>query len=66
MKNCIDFFIFHTYNFQRAFKTGLFFMVGLAQLVRALDCGSRGRGFETHIPPHFIGTFSYRWGVAKR
>jgi hypothetical protein len=23
----------------------------VAQLVRALDCGSRGRGFETHHPP---------------
>ena len=26
-------------------------MVGVAQLVRALDCGSRGRGFESHYPP---------------
>ncbi len=26
-------------------------MVVVAQLVRALDCGSRGRGFETHLPP---------------
>lgn len=23
----------------------------VAQLVRALDCGSRGRGFEPHHPP---------------
>ncbi len=23
----------------------------LAQLVRASDCGSEGRGFETHMPP---------------
>ena len=23
----------------------------IAQLVRALDCGSRGRGFESHYPP---------------
>ena len=29
-------------------------MVELAQLVRALDCGSRGRGFDPHIPPHFF------------
>ena len=28
-------------------------MVGVAQLVRALDCGSRGRGFESRHPPHF-------------
>jgi hypothetical protein len=27
------------------------YMVALAQLVRALDCGSRGRGFEPHRPP---------------
>ena len=26
-------------------------MVVVAQLVRALDCGSRGRGFETHQAP---------------
>ena len=25
--------------------------VVVAQLVRALDCGSRGRGFEPHHPP---------------
>ena len=26
-------------------------MVDLAQLVRVPDCGSEGRGFESHIPP---------------
>ena len=26
-------------------------MVGIAQLVVALDCGSRCRGFEPHYPP---------------
>lgn len=26
-------------------------MVAIAQLVRASDCGSEGRGFETHWPP---------------
>ena len=26
-------------------------MVDVAQLVRALDCGSRGRGFKPHPPP---------------
>ena len=26
-------------------------MVVVAQLVRALDCGSRGRGFKSHLPP---------------
>ena len=27
-------------------------MVGVAQLVRAPGCGSGGRGFKTHHPPH--------------
>lgn len=26
-------------------------MVGVAQLVRALVCGTKGRGFESHFPP---------------
>ncbi len=26
----------------------------LAQLVRALVCGTRGHGFDSHIPPHFF------------
>ena len=26
-------------------------MVVVAQLVRASDCGSEGRGFESHHPP---------------
>jgi hypothetical protein len=26
--------------------------VVVAQLVRAPDCGSGGRGFETHLPPN--------------
>ena len=29
-----------------------YFMVGIAQLVRALDCGSRGRRFDSDYPPH--------------
>jgi hypothetical protein len=29
-------------------------VVGIAQLVRAPDCGSGGRGFETPYPPHFL------------
>ena len=35
-------------------KTPIFaplFTVAVAQLVRASDCGSEGRGFETHQPP---------------
>lgn len=27
-------------------------MVGVAQVARAPDCGSGGRGFESHHPPH--------------
>ena len=27
------------------------YMVDVAQLVRASDCGSEGRGFEAHLPP---------------
>ena len=30
----------------------LFTMVAVAQLVRAPDCGSGGRGFETHQSPN--------------
>ena len=29
-------------------------MVGIAQLVRAPDCGSGCRGFESHYPPHIF------------
>ena len=29
-------------------------MVGIAQLVRASDCGSEGRGFKSHYPPQKI------------
>ena len=32
----------------------LYFMVGVAQLVRASDCGPEGRGFDPHHPPHKI------------
>ena len=40
-------------------------MVVVAQLVRASDCGSEGRGFEPHHPPQtliidFIGVFLFR------
>ena len=27
-------------------------MVSIAQLVRASDCGSEGRGFDPHTSPH--------------
>ena len=39
-------------------------MVGVAQLVRAPDCGSGGRGFETRHSPQFfqlsLGHYSVR------
>ena len=38
--------------------------VDVAQLVRALVCGTRGRGFESHLPPHTLK--KKHWGVAKR
>ncbi len=31
-------------------------MVNVAQLVRALDCGSKGRGFEPHLSPKGLFT----------
>ena len=31
-------------------------MVIVAQLVRASDCGSEGRGFDPHLPPHLALT----------
>ena len=33
-------------------------MVGMAQLVSAPDCGSGGRGFESHYPPFLWVTSS--------
>ena len=35
-------------------------MVDIAQLVSASDCGSEGRGFESHYPPHKKETSSFR------
>ena len=32
-------------------------MVIVAQLARAPDCGSGGRGFESHLSPHKKATF---------
>ena len=36
-------------------KKKYFYMVDVAQLVRASDCGSEGRGFEPHLPPLVTG-----------
>lgn len=38
-------------------------MVGLAQMVRASDCGPEGRRFDPDIPPHFAGIV--QWLVCK-
>ena len=35
-------------------------MVAIAQLVRASDCGSEGRGFEPHWPPQKDQSFLLR------
>ena len=34
--------------------TTVYSMVGMAQLVSAPDCGSGGRGFESHYPPFLL------------
>ena len=41
------------------------FLAGVAQLVRALDCESGGRGFEPHRSPHF-GHFGYNNNMASK
>jgi hypothetical protein len=40
-------------------------MVAVAQSVRALDCGSKGRGFESHLPPMKspVNCFSIDWTI---
>ena len=41
-------------------------MVGVAQLVRASDCGSEGRGFEPRYPPHKVENARAVSRMAKR
>ena len=36
-------------------------MVDIAQLVSASDCGSEGRGFESHYPPHKNKGYLFRY-----
>ncbi len=43
-------------------------MVGVAQLVRVPDCGSEGRGFESHLPPRkerFSWSLFFCWFTEK-
>ena len=42
--------------------------MGIAQLVSASDCGSEGRGFESHYPPFLLlcRMLGYRQGVRHR
>ena len=49
--------VFEEVNFYCKFAF-CFYMEVVAQLVRASDCGSEGRGFETHHPPSLFPPFS--------
>jgi len=42
-----------------------FFMAGVAQLVRALDCGSRGRRFDPGHSPHISQTFQDFFAILR-
>ena len=46
--------IFHLTICEKTCKIGHPFMADVAQLVRALVCGTRCREFESHLPPHFL------------
>jgi hypothetical protein len=50
---------FSNFNFADFFISFAVRMVVVAQLVRALDCGSRGRGFEPRHPPIFFFLLNY-------
>ncbi len=41
-------------------------MVGLAQMVRASDCGPEGRRFNSDIPPHIVQISTRRCFFDKR
>ena len=43
--------IVHVFHVAKPYRFG-FYMVGLAQMVRASDCGPEGRRFDPDIPPH--------------
>ncbi len=38
-------------------------MADVAQLVRALVCGTRCREFESHLPPHYLNAHCERFFV---
>ena len=41
-------------------------MAIVAQLVRALVCGTRGRGFESRLSPHFFKALKVGFGQYLR
>ncbi len=41
-------------------------MVGLAQMVRASDCGPEGRRFDPDIPPHIVVICGYSTVVSMQ
>ena len=51
---------FYRFNCINNFVT---MMADVAQLVRALVCGTRGRGFEPHLSPSNIGDRSFSAGL---
>jgi hypothetical protein len=53
-RNLSESLYFSNFKFADFFISFAVRMVVVAQLVRALDCGSRGRGFEPRHPPIFF------------
>ena len=47
----VDHLLLETLVFRRKYDI-ISFMVGLAQMVRASDCGPEGHRFNPGIPPH--------------
>lgn len=56
---------------KKVFSLWNIFTVDVAQLVRASDCGSGGRGFKSRLPPHLKsplkrGLFLFSSGARSR
>ena len=57
--------IFRVKDFSRIMRTlSTLIMVGVAQLVRAQDCGSWGRGFDPRRPP--VSLFNWFWQSGEK